>query len=230
MKTILNIASITVFALFLAASCGNQNYTNYESSQLVGNWQEIMPEGNNFVKYILLEDNGSASSIGSISTIYNNWKIDNAKDGIQNIILQGISTENGEPVQFTDTLNIISIINDTLTIKKWKDYQIKYVKRENINITINDPDKLAKAILVTSTTINNPNIDGYIIFSPDSSSVELLLPEINVTLEKRTNGNGKSVWNIEDDDTYQVEKIEGDWQITRRGVLLYRSYLDDDIS
>jgi hypothetical protein len=189
-----------------------------------------MPEGNNFVKYILLKDNGSASSIGSISTIYNNWKIDNAKGGTQNIILQGISTENGEPVQFTDTLNIISIINDTLTIKKWKDYQIKYVKRENINITINDPDKLAKAILVTSTTINNPNIDGYIIFSPDSSSVELLLPEINVTLEKRTNSNGKSVWNIEDDDTYQVEKIEGDWQITRRGVLLYRSHIDDDIS
>lgn len=64
---------------------------------------------------------------------------------------------------------------------------------------------------------------AFAVFPPDSSKVELFLPEETVVLEKRVRPNSTSVWNIEDDDTYMLEKCYDEWLVTRRGKVLFSS-------
>lgn len=63
----------------------------------------------------------------------------------------------------------------------------------------------------------------FAVFPPDSSKVELFLPEETIVLEKRTRSDGTSVWNIEDDDTYMLERYYDEWIVTRRGKVLFSS-------
>lgn len=64
---------------------------------------------------------------------------------------------------------------------------------------------------------------AFAVFPPDSSKVELFLPEETVVLEKRVRPNSTSVWNIEDDDTYMLEKCYDEWLVTKRGKVLFSS-------
>lgn len=64
---------------------------------------------------------------------------------------------------------------------------------------------------------------GYVIFSSDSSEAELFLPEETVVLDKRVRSNNEPVWNVEDDDTYQLEFNNDVLLVSRRGTLLYSS-------
>ena len=65
---------------------------------------------------------------------------------------------------------------------------------------------------------------AYIVFSNDSSQVELFFPDKsqNKILDRRKLPNGGYAWNIEDDDTKNVRKIDGRWIIEQRGKLLYQ--------
>lgn len=76
---------------------------------------------------------------------------------------------------------------------------------------------------VLSVTDSADVMAGYVIFNTDSTEAELFLPEQTVVLEKRLRANNEPVWNIEDDDTYQIE-INGEvLLVSRRGTLLYSS-------
>lgn len=63
----------------------------------------------------------------------------------------------------------------------------------------------------------------YFMFSEDSSVAELFMPDFKVMLEKRIRRDGSIVWNVEDDDTYQIELHNNVWLLARRGKLLYSS-------
>lgn len=61
----------------------------------------------------------------------------------------------------------------------------------------------------------------WVIFNSDSSRVELILTNgTREILDKRTSDLGP-VWNIEDDDTYNLMN-NGGWKIERRGELLFK--------
>lgn len=64
---------------------------------------------------------------------------------------------------------------------------------------------------------------AFIVFAPDSSKVELFLPgeEIRPILDKRSLPKGGSAWNIEDDDTYNVRRVDGKWIIEKRTETLF---------
>lgn len=63
----------------------------------------------------------------------------------------------------------------------------------------------------------------FIVFSPDSAKAELFFADGRKTplLDRRTLPDGKSVWNAEDDDTYQVSQTKDGWGVSRRGRLRY---------
>lgn len=68
------------------------------------------------------------------------------------------------------------------------------------------------------------NQTAYLVFSPDSSQVELFFsngdtPEI---LDRRSLPGGGYAWNVEDDDTKNVTRENGAWIITQRQKILYR--------
>ena len=64
---------------------------------------------------------------------------------------------------------------------------------------------------------------AYIVFSPDSSQVELFFSDgtPNEILDRRRLPNGGSAWNVEDDDTKNVRLIDGRWDISRRGKTVF---------
>lgn len=65
------------------------------------------------------------------------------------------------------------------------------------------------------------------MFATDSSKVEVFLPDTKVILDRRVRPDGIAVWNVEDDDTYQVQACADSWIVSRRGRLLYNTHGTD---
>lgn len=66
---------------------------------------------------------------------------------------------------------------------------------------------------------------AYIVFNADSSKVELFYPgqKNSEVLDRRTNGQGAPVWNVEDDDTPNLSRNkEGKWTVEKRMKLIYK--------
>lgn len=65
----------------------------------------------------------------------------------------------------------------------------------------------------------------FLVFSPDSTQVELFFSEEempNEILERRGLPSGGYAWNVEDDDTKNVRLEDGRWTVSQRGQLIYR--------
>lgn len=75
--------------------------------------------------------------------------------------------------------------------------------------------------------VNDSLQSAFIVFSPDSSQVELFFSDStqrNEILNRRTLPSGAHVWNVEDDDTKNVnQEPDGNWTITRRKSILFRT-------
>lgn len=223
-------------SLMIMMSCA-EGGNMFNETSFIGEWHEIMPVNKHILQGVVFEKDGKASSVGMATLKYNGWEL--LKKGKEcNIVLSGESIGNGQTIQFSDTLNVISLNNDTLTLGKGDMYRIQYVKFENSEgQLIGGSDAamgytyskvLDKKIRIfeegcrlLSATDPNVTMAAYSVFSADSSKVELFLPGGAVVLDKRVRPDGTAVWNVEDDDTYMVEKCNDEWLVTRRGKLLY---------
>ena len=72
----------------------------------------------------------------------------------------------------------------------------------------------------------------YVLFSPDSLKAELFHTgklEKSILLDRHTLPSGAHVWNVEDDDTYNLRYANGAWSVERRGKRLFGQtvYTDD---
>lgn len=64
--------------------------------------------------------------------------------------------------------------------------------------------------------------DIFLILGDDQQKVELKYPSgESVVLDRRLLPSGEYVWNVEDDDTPNVRKVDGKWVIERRGQIQY---------
>ena len=77
---------------------------------------------------------------------------------------------------------------------------------------------------IRTESVRGDNRSAYIVFSPDSSQVELFFSDRQPSeiLERRTLPSGGFAWNVEDDDTKNVRFINGLWTIEQRGEVIYR--------
>ena len=69
----------------------------------------------------------------------------------------------------------------------------------------------------------------FIVFSPDSTQVELFFSEEdspNEILDRRSLPAGGYAWNMEDDDTKNVRLENGKWTVGQRGKLIYKQVAD----
>ena len=121
------------------------------------------------------------------------------------------------------------------------DYQIKYVRQpESAPLVGTDKastgytwsDVLQKTSgfwdrTKNSSTDSQATQAGFLVFATDSSKVEVFLPDTKVILDRRVRPDGIAVWNVEDDDTYQVQACADSWIVSRRGRLLYNTYGTD---
>lgn len=218
-------------ALF-AVSCVNNSSITRE--KLVGKWIEIMPVNKHIRQGIILNEDGTAASIGMATLQYETWDFLSSEN---QVVFSGKSIGNGQTIAFSDTLSFCTLVSDTLTLGKGDMYRIQYVRDNSEAQPIGgsdaamgyiDSEVLKKKIRifevgerVLSATDKEATMAGYLVFAADSSKIELFLPDDKVILDRRQRPDGTSVWNQEDDDTYLVEQSEGKWLVSRRGALLY---------
>lgn len=81
--------------------------------ELTGTWLEPVPGMENLQQGITLEENGKASSVNMATLQYTNWKQEGEK-----LLLQGTSIGNGINIEFTDTMDIEKITQDSLILKR----------------------------------------------------------------------------------------------------------------
>lgn len=223
-------------SLMILMSCAkSENLCN--ESTFIGEWHEIMPVNKHIKQGVVLEKDGKASSVGMATLKYNSWQLLKKQETCR-IVLTGESIGNGQTIQFSDTLDIISLNQDTLTLGKGDTYRIQYTKADHKDVQLIGDSDAAKGYTyskvldkkirifeagsrVLSATDPDATLAGYVVFAEDSSRVELFLSEETVILDKRTRPDGTAVWNVEDDDTYMLEKRQDEWMITRRNEVLY---------
>ena len=92
--------------------------------------------------------------------------------------------------------------------------------------TISFSDTLA-ILSLQQDTLTQATQAGFLVFATDSSKVEVFLPDTKVILDRRVRPDGIAVWNVEDDDTYQVQACADSWIVSRRGRLLYNTHGTD---
>lgn len=88
---------------------------------------------------------------------------------------------------------------------------------------------LQDCIRVFEKGVRTEAVDGsdgaaYLVFAADSSRGELFFSngDPSEILDRRLLPSGASVWNVEDDDTKNVRRVDGVWTVERRGKPLYR--------
>ena len=78
---------------------------------------------------------------------------------------------------------------------------------------------------VRMNPVNDPQatLSTFIVFSTDSTLAEVFIPnmENHPLLNRRELPKGGYAWNVEDDDTYNVRQVNGQWIIEQRGETLY---------
>lgn len=108
---------ISALSLLVLFSCTDSK------KQFVGNWIEIMPANPMIVQGVTLNEDGTAASIGMKTLLYTKWELDK-----ESIILWGQSIGNGQTIDFSDTMNVVKITPDSLTLGKYGMYQISYYR------------------------------------------------------------------------------------------------------
>lgn len=218
-----------------------QHNRKVTEKDLTGNWIEVMPVNQHIVQGVSLYEKGEAASIGMATLQYQHWGL----TGDSRLVLEGKSIGNGQTIEFADTLDIVSFSGDTLTLGKGDMYRIQYVRRQDDKGLIGGSDAamgytwsemLQKKIRVFEEgsrvhSVVNPQSSsaGYLVFNADSTQLEFFDPETDVVLDRRMRPDGTPVWNVEDDDTYLVEKSESEWLVSRRGQLLYATSGIEDL-
>lgn len=78
---------------------------------------------------------------------------------------------------------------------------------------------------VRMNAVGDANETLFLVFSPDSTQVELFFSEEgtpNEILDRRGLPSGGYAWNVEDDDTKNVRFENGKWTVAQRAKLIYQ--------
>lgn len=82
---------------------------------------------------------------------------------------------------------------------------------------------------VRMNAVNDAKKTLFLVFSPDSTRVELFFSEegaSNEILDRRDLPAGGYAWNVEDDDTKNVRLENGKWTVSQRGKLIYQQFVE----
>ncbi|MBO5250900.1 MAG: lipocalin family protein [Bacteroidaceae bacterium] len=110
--------SLKLFYAFIPLLCSACSNTSIE-----GEWIQQVPNMPNVTQGIKIEKNGEAKSINMNTLEYERWE----KIG-EKLILSGKSIGNGTTCSFSDTLTIVSLTPNELSLKK-NQLVIKYNKK-----------------------------------------------------------------------------------------------------
>lgn len=95
----------------------------------VGNWIELMPSNSQIIQGVTLNADGSARSIGMATLLYEKWVL----NPDSTLVLFGKSIGNGETIDFSDTLDVVKITLDSMSLGRFGQYRIDYFRTESVD-------------------------------------------------------------------------------------------------
>ncbi len=113
--------TMLVAVVSLLASC--HMATQKKEQVLIGSWIEVMPENLKYVQGVTLNADGTAASIGMATLKYETWSLKDNK-----LILNGKSIGNRQTLEFSDTLDVVVLTPDSLTLLRHDTYRIDYYR------------------------------------------------------------------------------------------------------
>ncbi len=118
MKTLL----LTILVLLAGGTaCSRSLPTESGEKEFVGSWIE---ENVNYRQGFDLKADGTAASIGMATLKYESWKAGNGR-----IILEGKSIGNGQTINFSETMQVIELTPDAMTLQRGKD-RVRYHRKK----------------------------------------------------------------------------------------------------
>ena len=117
MKKILYAAGTLLLLVSCVGSATREDLTGY--------WLESLPAGSPYTQGFRLDADGGAASIGMHTLVYTGWTRQDDR-----LILRGQSLGNGQTIEFSDTLAIVRLDADTMTLQRSDRQQIDYVRTE----------------------------------------------------------------------------------------------------
>ena len=222
------LASLSAGALL---ACG-------ESESLVGKWVQPVPGMPQMEQGFVLEEGGKASSVNMATLAYEKWEKQNNR-----LILSGKSIGNHQTIAFSDTFAIEKLTQDSLVLRKGllrlgygragdtsgsDKAEVTQVAGDDLVSDNRDLQLFREGIRAES--VNGEKAATYILFSKDSLWADLYYSGSGATerLERRTLPNGNYVWNVEDDDTKNLNFADGCWTISQRGKMLFKQSPGDN--
>lgn len=121
----MNYLKMSIALLLFGTACTTPNKAEFE-----GHWIEVMPANPQIIQGVTLNADGSANSIGMATLKYEQWSESNNQ-----LVLKGKSIGNGQTLDFADTLDVISLTADSMTLGKYGAYRISYYR-------VNDPNQV----------------------------------------------------------------------------------------
>lgn len=117
----MNKSMMLVVAVGVLASC--HTATQKDMKDFAGNWIEVMPANTQYVQGVTLNTDGTASSIGMATLKYDSWSLSDDR-----LILNGKSIGNGQTLDFSDTLDVVNLTTDSMTLGRFGSYRIGYYR------------------------------------------------------------------------------------------------------
>ena len=176
MKTSRLFAAATFAATTtVLASCA----AGIQKDDLVGIWVQPVP-GMAMVQGIELKADGSARSVNMATLQYDSWTLDG-----KNIILNGNSMGNGMSCRFSDTLGIVSISQDSLSLKKGS-LVLEYGRSKKECGFSANPGTIMKGTVTFGPEVHK--------FRPDGENKEYWIIDKSGYLQVKYNESGSAEW------------------------------------
>ncbi|WP_455673690.1 lipocalin family protein [Phocaeicola sp.] len=109
---------VAILLMGLLNACGNN------SASIVGVWVEPVPNMENQMQGIKIEEGGVASSVNMSTLVYESWKQEGDK-----LFVTGKSIGNRQTIEFSDTMEIKKLTADSLVLNN-RGMEIHYVKQK----------------------------------------------------------------------------------------------------
>lgn len=216
-----NVIGAGLFLPFLWA-CG-------ENAGLAGKWVQPVSNMPQMEQGFILEEGGKASSVNMATLSYERWEEQGDR-----LVLSGKSMGNRQTIAFSDTFAIEKLTQDSLVLRKGA-LRLAYARLQVVDAGTDSLVSNSRDLLLFREGIRTESVSGeknscYVLFSQDSLQACLYESDGGgeERLQRRTLPNGKHVWNMEDDDTKNLNFTDGCWTVSQRGKMLFKQSLSDN--
>lgn len=173
-----NCAAFCIASAAFMTSCSSR----IQKEDLCGIWIQPVP-GSHIVQGVELNADGSARSVNMATLLYDSWKLEK-----ESLILHGLSIGNGVSGEFSDTLGIVKLTPDSLSLQKGSLVLEYFRSIEDCGFSAN-PGTVLKGRITFGPEVRK--------FRPDNEDKDYWVIDKSGYLQERYNESGAAEWSAD---------------------------------